>query len=322
MSWKNLTFILIPHSQSNIKQIKVHRYALLGMALFLVAAIGIMIFYIIGFQRKSFLLSRSRDIERQNILLEKIVADFDSSLTTLNSKIDSLETTAEKIRREAGISATDLRLHGDMKDQFTEPGFKLSLQRILSDIDRIERRSYVFERNFDTLYNKCMLYVDFLRHLPSIRPTEGTITKDFEFVQYSDNYSEADKSHPGVSIVNVEGTPIAATADGVVSKVENYSDELGRYIEIDHQNGYKTRYTHLQPVADMANKINLKAGDKVTRGQQIACMGRTGFSIRAIAPQIMYTIEHKGTYVDPNDYFLVSDSTHENPGETPLKQNQ
>ncbi len=62
MGWKNLTFILIPHSQSNIKQIRVNRLVLLGLAGFLIIATAVMIFYSIGFQSKTYLLSSSRAI--------------------------------------------------------------------------------------------------------------------------------------------------------------------------------------------------------------------------------------------------------------------
>jgi len=302
MGWKNLTFILIPHSQSKIKQVRVQKYVLFGMAIFLVVATGVMIFYIIGFQSKSFLLSRSRDIKEQNVVLEKIVANLDSSLTTLSSRIDSIEAVAEKIRLEAKISDRDLKLNRDISAQLAKSGLILPLNRILSDIDRLEKRSYVFERNFNTLYNKCILNVDFLKHLPSIRPASGTITKDFNFLQQSDIYSINEDSHPGIDITNDEGTPILATADGFVNIIE-YSNELGRYIEVDHQNGYKTRYTHLNQKG-----ITVKPKDEVTRGQTIGLMGNTGMiPMKAEAPHVMYTIEHDGTYVNPADYFFASD---------------
>lgn len=317
MAWKNLTFILIPHSQSKIRQTRISRYILMSLAVFLVVAIGIMIFYIIGFQRKSFLLSHSREIKKQNIILEKIVADLDSSLTSLNSKIDSLETMTKTIRMEAMISDMDLKLDSGNNVQFVENGSQLPLQRALSHIDRLEKRSYVFELNFNTLYNKCQDNVDFLRHLPSIRPAKGFISKEFKFLQHSDNYSMTEKSHPGVNITNDEGTPIWATADGMV-KLIDFSNEHGRYIEIDHQNGYKTRYTHFKEKG-----ITVKVGDKVTRGQTIGLMGRTGsIPMKAASPHVMYTVEHNGTYVDPTDYFFAPDYAIANLEETPSEQIQ
>jgi len=317
MAWKNLTFILIPHSQSKIKQIRVSRYILISLAFLLVLAIGIMIFYIVGFQRKSFLLSHSRDIKKQNIILEKGVAYLDSSLASLSSEIDSLETITKTIRTEARISDIDLKLERSINVQFAESDLKLPLHRVLSYIDRLEKRSHVFELNFNTLYNKCEDNIDFLKHLPSIRPTEGFISKEFKFLQHSDNYSIAEKSHPGVDITNDEGTPIWSTADGTI-KLIDFSNEHGRYIEIDHQNGYKTRYTHLKEKG-----ITVKVGDKVTRGQTIGLMGRTGsIPMRAVAPHVMYTVEHNGTYVDPAYYFFASDFANENVEETPLEQTQ
>ncbi|MFC1651395.1 peptidoglycan DD-metalloendopeptidase family protein [Candidatus Latescibacterota bacterium] len=301
MSWKNLTFILIPHSQSKIKQIKVKRAVLFGFAIFLIAAIGVMIFYIVGFQNKSFHLSRSRDIKRQNEILAEVVSNLDSSLTSMSTKIDSIEATAEKIRNEARISDMDLKLNNDDDVQLTLSGLTLPLNRILSDVNHLEKRSEVFEKNFSTLYEKCMDNVDFLEHLPSIRPAKGTITKEFNFLMAQDIYSITEESHPGINITNDGGTPILVTADGVVVKISN-SNELGRYIEIDHENGYKTRYTHLNQKG-----ITVKAREKVTRGQTIGLMGNTGMvPIKADAPHVMYTVEHNGTYVNPADYFIVS----------------
>ncbi|MFC1541273.1 M23 family metallopeptidase [Candidatus Latescibacterota bacterium] len=277
------------------------RSVVFGIAIFLIAAIGVMIFYIIGFQNKSFHLSRTRDIKQQNEILAKVVANLDSSLTSMNTKIDSIEATAEKIRNEAKISDMDLNLNvesdvGLALDDLTQP-----LNMILSEVNRLEKQSEVFEKNFNTLYEKCMENVDFLKHLPSIRPATGTITKEFNFLTQQDEFSINEESHPGISITNDGGTPILSTADGVVVKIA-VSNELGRYIEIDHENGYKTRYTHLNQKG-----ITVKARETVKRGQTIGLMGNTGMiPMKAEAPHVMYTVEHNGTYVNPADYFLAS----------------
>lgn len=313
MSWKHLTFVLIPHSQSKVKQFKVSRFALMGAAVFLIVATGIMIFYIVGFQSKSFLLGHSREIRQQNELLETIIADLDVSLESLSTKIDSIETMAEVIRKEADISERDLKLDRGIDIQFTNSGIKMPLHRILNYIDHLEQQSFVFDHNVTMLHERCMANVDFLKRVPSIRPTTGFITKEFKFLQRSEQQSPIEKSHPGVDITNDEGTAIVATADGTV-RVVSFSDELGRYIEIDHGNRYRTRYTHLNQKG-----ITVKPNDTVIRGQQIALMGRTGISIKAVAPHIMYSVEHRGTYVDPADYFFASDFTEASSDETSLQ---
>ncbi len=284
---------------------------LLGGAFFLFAAIGIMIFYIIGFQSKSFRLKYTREINRQNIILEQIDSEIDSSLTSMMAKMDSIEVMAEKIRVESKISEKDLKLVSILNVQLSESGITIPLRRVISYIDNLERRSFVFENNFNLLYNESMKNTDYLKRLPSIRPSSGIITRDFDFRQHSDNISLTVQTHSGIDITNDEGTQIVATADGIV-KTTDYSDELGRYIEIDHQNGHKTRYTHLSK----EKGILVKKGEKVVRGQVIGHMGRTGISIKAIAPHIMYSVEHHGTFVNPEDYFYASDYITENPGYT------
>ncbi|MFC1512297.1 M23 family metallopeptidase [Candidatus Latescibacterota bacterium] len=306
MGWKNLTFILIPHSQSTVKQLRVNRLILMSAGVVLIIATAVMIFYIWGFQSKSFLLSSSREIEKQNAILEMVVTELDSSIAALTGKIDSLKIMAEKTRLEADISGRDLQLMSET-DYLLAGNSQIPLKQLLSNIDRLERRSYVLAYNFNTLYEQCTENTEYLKRVPSIRPASGFISKDFNWLERTDEISLTEKSLPGVSITNVEETPIIATADGVVSRVET-TDELGRYIEIDHENGYRTRYTHLQSIPQMEEKIRLNPGDKVTRGQVIATMGRTGISIQGIAPHIMYTVEYNGTYVDPNDYFFCSDT--------------
>ena len=319
MGWKNLTFVLIPHSQSHVKQFKVSRTVLFGIGIFLVVATAVMIFYIVGFQRKSFLLSSKREIERQNEILATVVTELDSSLAALTEKVDSLETVAEQTRLDADISNLDLQL-GSASNPYLSGGSGIPLRQILDDINRLERRSYAFTYNFNTMYDQCLANEDFLAHLPSIRPASGFISKEFSWLDSGDNgLSLSNESNPGINITNSEGTPVYATADGVIAREET-TDELGRYIEIDHQNGYRTRYSHLQTVPQMqGEKIRLKVGDEVKRGQQIATMGRTGISIQVIAPHLMYTVEYNGTFVDPTDYFLIGGDLGRLPADTQLE---
>lgn len=314
MGWKNLTFILIPHSQSKIKQVKIHRNILFAVIFFLVASIGTMIFYIIGFQSKSFYYSDIKELNKQNKLLESVVTEFDSSLATMSAKVDSIEGYTEKIRKEYQISEKDLKI-GNIADNKKSPGSrKISTSRLLTFIDRMEKRSYAFEQNFNSLFSKCMTNEDFLRRVPSIRPAKGFISKEFNYNKRTGIPSLDSEINTGINITNSEGTPIVATADGYVTDV-SFSDDFGRFIVIDHQNGYKTRYTHLL----YQRGIAVKPGDKVSRGQIVGYMGRTG--MKAMDPHVMYSIEYHGAYVDPSNYFLFQDSADAASKETQTEQN-
>lgn len=304
MTWKRLTFILIPHSNKNIKQIVINRTVLYTLAFSLVAATGIMLFYIIGFEGKTFYQKRTHELVLGNEILEKYLTSYDSSLAALSVSITNLEAINTAIMEESKISDMDLKLSGNNEITVSEDGVTMSTQQALAIIDRLDRESETFEYNFSTLFEYCMKNNDFIRHVPSIRPTSGYISK--EYGRSFDNLSQTEKTHPGVDFHNVKGTPVVAAADGIVEKIE-FSDELGRFILINHQNGYKTRYAHLQTLKEMEENIYLKKGSEVKRGQPIGTIGATGISIPTISAHLMYSVYHHGIPVNPTDYFFASD---------------
>ncbi|HDY87552.1 MAG TPA: M23 family metallopeptidase [bacterium] len=319
MTWKRLTFILIPHSQSSVKQFRLSRVLIFGLAFSIVFAIGIMIFYILGFKGKSYYVSKTKEIVNKNKILEKNIAYFDSSLADMSTKLDSLEIMNKTISNKYGISLNNNDNGAGWNIEVAESGLKIPLKRVLFLIDRMDKKSLAFEHNFEVLYDHCEKNSEFLKKLPSIKPSNGNITKGFG--RSFDRISNTTKLHPGIDINNVEGTPVAATADGVI-ETDNFTHEFGRYIIIDHENGYKTRYTHLQSVSQMKEKIRIKVGTKVTRGRQIGCMGKTGMgTILAVPPHIMYSVLHHGIPVNPVDYFLASDFVDESAKKIPGAQN-
>lgn len=110
--------------------------------------------------------------------------------------------------------------------------------------------------------------------------------------------------HLGVDVAVVRGTPVLATAAGVVREVKRSDLEAGygNYIEIDHGEGWVTRYAHLE-------EINVKYGARVKKGQTIGAVGSSGGSI---APHLHYEILHDGKNVDPVYYMIegLTDKQH------------
>lgn len=109
--------------------------------------------------------------------------------------------------------------------------------------------------------------------------------------------------HPGVDISLPRGTEVVATASGKVSLIRKSDLQAGygNYIEIDHGQGFVTRYAHLQEIA-------VKAGQKVNKGSAIATIGSTGGSI---APHLHYEIIFEGENLDPALYMMEGLSSHE-----------
>jgi len=94
--------------------------------------------------------------------------------------------------------------------------------------------------------------------------------------------------HKGVDFSMPTGTPVYATGDGVVTRVKNHR-YAGKYIEIQHEGRYLTRYLHL-------SRITVRRGQKVQRGERIALSGNTG---RSTGPHLHYELHVKGRAVNP-----------------------
>ena len=94
--------------------------------------------------------------------------------------------------------------------------------------------------------------------------------------------------HKGVDFAMSVGTPVYATGDGVVTRVKNHR-YAGKYIEIQHEGRYLTRYMHL-------SRITVRRGQKVQRGERIALSGNTG---RSTGPHLHYELHIKGRAVNP-----------------------
>ena len=304
VTWKRLNLILIPHSNEKVKQISVKRTTILAFALFLIVATGIMVFYIISFRGKTSYRDSTQKLAGENSVIAKHFASFDSSLTAMSNQVASLESVNVSIMKDSDISDMDLKLSDELEIYVSQDGVKLPPDRVLSIIDRMDTESKLFESNFSTLFKYCMNDSNYIKHVPSIRPADGYISK--EFGRYFDRVSKMEKIHSGIDIHNIEGTPVVATADGVIKKI-GFSEELGRYIVIDHENGYETQYAHIQTLKQMKKKIHLRQGTKVKRSQQIGTIGQTGISIQAISAHLMYSVYHHGLPMNPTEYFFASD---------------
>ena len=126
----------------------------------------------------------------------------------------------------------------------------------------------------------------YLDGIPSIWPTDGYVSSGFGYRSYPDS-----EFHPGLDIVNDYGSPVYATAAGVVEEA-TWDGGFGYKIVIDHGNGYETWYAH-------NSRLLVSAGDTVRKGDVIAHVGSTGF---ATGPHCHYQIMLWGHPIDPTPY--------------------
>lgn len=103
------------------------------------------------------------------------------------------------------------------------------------------------------------------------------------------------KAHKGIDLAAPTGTPVYATADGIVGKAQWFSS-YGLYVRIDHGAALETRYAHL-------SKLAVEAGERVNKGDLIGYVGSTG---RSTGPHLHYEVRIDGVAVDPMPYMIES----------------
>jgi murein DD-endopeptidase MepM/ murein hydrolase activator NlpD len=100
--------------------------------------------------------------------------------------------------------------------------------------------------------------------------------------------------HNGLDFSAVPGTPVIATADGKVRFV-GHNGDFGLTVEISHGDGIETVYCHLKGA-------NVKADQKVRRGEQIGSVGNSG---RSTGPHLHYEVHRNGQPLNPRKHILT-----------------
>jgi murein DD-endopeptidase MepM/ murein hydrolase activator NlpD len=122
--------------------------------------------------------------------------------------------------------------------------------------------------------------------LAFILPVKGRLASRFGLRRFFNEEPRA--PHAGIDMAVARGTPVKASAQGTVLAVDDYFFN-GRTIFVDHGNGLITMYCHL-------DRIDVKAGDTVSKGQRIGLSGQTG---RATGPHLHWSVVLNGAMVDP-----------------------
>jgi murein DD-endopeptidase MepM/ murein hydrolase activator NlpD len=131
--------------------------------------------------------------------------------------------------------------------------------------------------------------------IPSRKPVESyALTSSFGV--RSDPFGAGRRNHKGLDMAGPIGTPIYATADGVVGRA-GWVSGYGNFIEINHGNAIQTRYGHL-------SRLNVTANARVKSGDLIGFMGSTG---RSTGSHLHYEVRIAGEAVNPIPFMQSND---------------
>jgi murein DD-endopeptidase MepM/ murein hydrolase activator NlpD len=129
----------------------------------------------------------------------------------------------------------------------------------------------------------------FMNALPLRWPVHGPVNS--EYGRRRSPWDGRLEQHPGIDIGAALGTPVESPAPGTVI-VASSGGGYGRHVKLDHGNGVRSLYGHL-------SRLDVKAGQRVKKGQVIGLVGSTG---RSTGPHLHYEVRVEGKRVDPRSF--------------------
>jgi murein DD-endopeptidase MepM/ murein hydrolase activator NlpD len=297
MLGKRLSFILVPGSRDNLRQFSISYVFVIACIVVLAFLFVSNVFLTASFVESQISASELERLKAENDFLSGKYIELQDQVAEIAEVYDELVEKEIIIRnifdlpeistdeRKLGIGGPDSRVY-----QSLSRAAELAVSTE-SEVDALLRLSHFEKEKYEEVYDVLAEKKSILDHTPSIIPARGYRTRGFG-MKY-DPFTGYKRFHGGIDIGNKTGTPIYATADGIVESTGTAGD-LGKLITINHGYGYKTRYGHL-------SKIKVTRGQKVQRGDLVGLMGSTGYST---GPHLHYEVIKNGKRVNPLEYVL------------------
>ena len=291
-----------PESLSFVKQRSTKRKRFWVFFKYLLFSVVISIAYYVVFS-SFFDTPAERGLRREN---EKLTEKFEE----FSSKFDQITLVLEDIQqRDANIYRTifeteplpaTIRQAGaggvDRYAYLDDLSSADIVKATAKQIDNLSRQVYIQSKSFDEILELAKKKNEVADKLPSIQPIANRdlhrIASPFGVRMHP--FYKVLKMHTGIDFVAPTGTPVIATGSGVVTDVIHSSRGYGNTIIIDHDFGYQTLYAHL-------DKILVRRGQKISRGEVIGQVGNTGMSV---APHLHYEVRKDYEPINPINFFF------------------
>ncbi|MBW1635531.1 MAG: peptidoglycan DD-metalloendopeptidase family protein [Deltaproteobacteria bacterium] len=222
-------------------------------------------------------------LNRQKETSNETIAELRSQLMTYEEKKEKMSTAASELNERNEVIEKVMDTLGIDLNRPKESGTKNSGGPFIKEP----------KARYDDLLYTTDKYLKTIQHIPLGRPIKGSITS--RFGKRKDPVNRKNAFHSGIDLHGTRGEKIRATADGIVEKVFR-NGGYGKYISINHGNGYTTGFAHLK-------KYLVKKGESVKRGQVIGLVGNTG---RSTGPHLHYEICLDKKPINPYKFMKIA----------------
>lgn len=274
-----------------------------------VAAVAVAGFLFMQMAYRYFPSANEQKLLRENERLKDKQELIEAEVQKMSQQLKEIEKRDNQVYRsifEANPIPDSLR--AKMMEQQQEDRLISSLtdeelnSAIIVQLKNLRSRLYAQNASFTSIEDMVKNKEALLAATPAIQPVSN---KDLSrmasgFGYRIDPVYKTTKFHAGLDFAAPQGTPVYATADGVVRLAGNTGDGYGNHVIISHGFSYETLYGHMV-------RIKARPGQRVTRGEVIGWVGSTG---KSTGPHLHYEVHKNGKPLDPI-YFFYNDLTPE-----------
>jgi murein DD-endopeptidase MepM/ murein hydrolase activator NlpD len=264
---------------------------------------------IVSIAYRLFPSTKEKMLMSQNEALLQNYLALDERTKELQQQLTQLETRDNEVYRaifEANPipdSAREKEIQQQKEIQLVQGMGQFELETsIFNTLNKLARRMNAQEKSYAQIDQFIKNKEELLACTPAIQPLSNKDLKRIAsgFGHRIDPVYKTVKFHAGLDFTAPQGTPIYASANGVIRTAAHLGTGYGNHVVINHGYGYETLYGHMF-------RIKAKVGQRVKRGEIIGYVGSTG---KSTGPHCHYEVHKNGRPLDPV-YFFYNDLTPE-----------
>ncbi len=240
---------------------------------------------------------------------QRLEAGYREKLEELNRRLHSLLSHVQKLEADKNEIAALNKIENVRKGLTVEavsamdgkggPFKAISLEQfrradLAQKLDSATLEAGQLSRTVDLLHQRWSQEIEWLKTVPTALPIQESARVSSTFGLRLDPITHRPSAHEGLDFVSPVGTPVMASAAGVVTKSE-WSGAFGNLVEVRHAQGFLTRYAHL-------SQRKVAEGDRIERGAVLGALGNTG---RSTGPHLHYEIMYKDEPINPTQVLAV-----------------
>ena len=209
-------------------------------------------------------------------------------LGEMNAHVIRIDALGKRLTEMADIDSHEFNFDRDPPTGGPEgEGVSAQIPDLSAQLSQLEQRVDQRESQLSALENVILARELKAEIHPEGRPVASGFISSY-FGERADPFDGRETFHKGVDFAGTLGSPVMAVAAGVVTWVGERSG-FGKLVEINHGDGYLTRYAHNE-------RTLVSVGQTVKRGETVALMGSTGHST---GPHVHFEVVRNGRQVDP-----------------------